>query len=424
MLKVSSFTPTLRATFVAVMSLALFFTYNFINAAWTAAPANPPNNNAEAPITVGSSTQDKNGNLSVNTLGVFGNFGVTNGYININSSSTGYLKITSPTPYVQFGDTDTGSMLSRILYAQNQFYVQADRNGDNVYDTPNPLIINIATTSDNDYAKFADGVYANAFCDRNGMSCVAASEIRNIIDTDPRDVGGADTGSVNATALNSSQEFDLLTDSNCVHRTSTVQDRKYVACPAGDYVAGVTNASPQLDVLCCPFHPEPHTGRMCYVQFNWKTTIAEYSGDSTRLGSTTAFIAGEATDSFEIGMLVESDYGRVTDNPALEFTYNRKLLNRTGGYAGGGLHKETSVREAEYVSLGYWSVDGYTTSKPTIDALISSTAPLTYREAYAKAVKLTPGTTVNITNTRTHNDDSTAIQSGWESYTAKVIDCN
>jgi hypothetical protein len=49
-------TPTLRSFIVLLVSLTLFLSYSFINAAWTAAPANPPESNSPSPINTGTST--------------------------------------------------------------------------------------------------------------------------------------------------------------------------------------------------------------------------------------------------------------------------------------------------------------------------------------------------------------------------------
>jgi hypothetical protein len=45
--------------------LCLLVGYNFMSAAWTAAPANPPANNVEAPINVSDTTQTKAGRLNI-----------------------------------------------------------------------------------------------------------------------------------------------------------------------------------------------------------------------------------------------------------------------------------------------------------------------------------------------------------------------
>ncbi|MFM2339920.1 MAG: hypothetical protein RLZZ360_556 [Candidatus Parcubacteria bacterium] len=53
---------------LTVLSVAVFalLAYNFLGAAWTPAPATPPNNNTAAPVDVSGVTQTKTGNIVAN----------------------------------------------------------------------------------------------------------------------------------------------------------------------------------------------------------------------------------------------------------------------------------------------------------------------------------------------------------------------
>jgi hypothetical protein len=65
MQKISSFTPTLRAVTVLAVSLSVLVSYNFMSAAWTNAPANPPANNTEVPINASAVAQEKPGTINL-----------------------------------------------------------------------------------------------------------------------------------------------------------------------------------------------------------------------------------------------------------------------------------------------------------------------------------------------------------------------
>lgn len=74
---------------VAVVSAALF---TAVVAAWTAPSANPPSGNMSPPITAGSVTQTKAGNLTVNGMTIFGNTliqasGPSNGYLSFGTTA-------------------------------------------------------------------------------------------------------------------------------------------------------------------------------------------------------------------------------------------------------------------------------------------------------------------------------------------------
>lgn len=63
-----------------------------VAAAWTGPAGSPPNNNVSAPLNVGTTAQDKNGNIGVNGLAVFGNSLLggsvgSNAYLNFGGTS-------------------------------------------------------------------------------------------------------------------------------------------------------------------------------------------------------------------------------------------------------------------------------------------------------------------------------------------------
>jgi hypothetical protein len=58
-------TTTIRSSFILIVAVVFLMGYSFMSASWTAAPANPPNNNAEAPITVSDTAQTKDGRLNL-----------------------------------------------------------------------------------------------------------------------------------------------------------------------------------------------------------------------------------------------------------------------------------------------------------------------------------------------------------------------
>lgn len=57
---------TIVRSHLALFTAVLFLTgYSFIGAAWTPSPANPPSNNADAPINVSDTTQTREGRLNL-----------------------------------------------------------------------------------------------------------------------------------------------------------------------------------------------------------------------------------------------------------------------------------------------------------------------------------------------------------------------
>jgi hypothetical protein len=59
---------TIRSSFVLTIAALFLAGYSFMGAAWTAPAGTPPNNNTDAPINVGSTTQAKTGNLMANIM--------------------------------------------------------------------------------------------------------------------------------------------------------------------------------------------------------------------------------------------------------------------------------------------------------------------------------------------------------------------
>ncbi|TAK57799.1 hypothetical protein EPO17_00895, partial [Patescibacteria group bacterium] len=68
-----------KTLIIAGLALVFAITLSVVNADWTSAPANPPANNAPAPINVGSIDQVKNGGLALNSLLVTGGLRITSG---------------------------------------------------------------------------------------------------------------------------------------------------------------------------------------------------------------------------------------------------------------------------------------------------------------------------------------------------------
>jgi len=58
---------------VVALLIGCVLTVNYLQAAWSPPLADPPNDNVDAPINIGTNDQVKNGGLSVDALAVFGN---------------------------------------------------------------------------------------------------------------------------------------------------------------------------------------------------------------------------------------------------------------------------------------------------------------------------------------------------------------
>src|ERR1700677_3087782 len=72
---------------ILVLALVILFGISAV-AAWAGPTASPPNNNAAAPINVGTVDQVKNGGLGVNALAVFGDELIqTDGHLNFGDTS-------------------------------------------------------------------------------------------------------------------------------------------------------------------------------------------------------------------------------------------------------------------------------------------------------------------------------------------------
>ncbi len=139
---------------LAIILLGLV-SYNFMNAQWTAAPANPPASNAAAPVNIGTASQVKNGALGVNGL-------------SINSSY----------PTIAFVDPKVGSRLLYLQPSSNRFYFLGDRNGDGAVvwadDRPEALSIYLGATTSQDFTYVSNQVRAAQYCDAAGLNCFSA----------------------------------------------------------------------------------------------------------------------------------------------------------------------------------------------------------------------------------------------------------
>ena len=146
--------------------------------AWTGPTALPPNSNAPAPINVGVTDQVKNGGLSLNSLLVSGNAGITGNIgagtataytkLQVGAGGDGWtngLTIHSTYPTIYFRDTDHRTAMIHVN--SNLFYVlrgcsSNDPAGGNSWCTYNgawPLYLNL----ENNDAVFGGNIYAPAF---------------------------------------------------------------------------------------------------------------------------------------------------------------------------------------------------------------------------------------------------------------------
>lgn len=386
------------------ITLTILLGYNFMDAAWTDPTTTAPANNVEAPVNVGSTTQDKLGVLGVNGLSVFGQ-----------------QTIASLVPTIKFEDTTPGAKDFWTQIDADRFYILADRNNAGLWDEPHPMMIYASTTADGDYAQFSNSVRATSYCSRNGQSCFEAGEVVSEIGEEDVLVSGAQTSALHNKAKGGSEEYDLMTNASCVRRgAGSVTDTYYLACPSGQYVAAITrqsatNGSP--DILCCPFYPEASAGRKCLVEFTWQSHIAEYEGGpaSVQTGSASVIMGGDDTDKFALGLYFEEDYKDREDGGSLP--YSTHYVDRAGG--------SSTWDSGEQVDLGYFSVQDYIDKRSQIDAL-TNRDDSAYGNEYSKAeVRLTTGTTVKLANTMNFADANSAEPAvGQQWIQAKVVECN
>jgi len=71
---------------ISIMALVITLGVTYSYAAWVGPTSTPPNNNIDAPINVGETSQIKDGGLGVDTLAVFGNSSVS-GYFKLGTTS-------------------------------------------------------------------------------------------------------------------------------------------------------------------------------------------------------------------------------------------------------------------------------------------------------------------------------------------------
>lgn len=98
--------------------------------AWTGPTSAPPNGNVAAPINVGTTAQVKNGGLSVNTLGVFGN-GTLTGKFGI-GSSTPWQKLSVAGNVLATGEVISSSA-NAFRMVQGQYGAFWRNDGTNAY---------------------------------------------------------------------------------------------------------------------------------------------------------------------------------------------------------------------------------------------------------------------------------------------------
>lgn len=149
--------------------IAVFFllSVHYLNAAWTEPSAEAPNNNVPAPINVGSDTQSKAGILNVDGLGVSGT-----------TTISGDVTLSSVRPSLTFDETDYRPWWLNANAAN--FYFQVDRDGDDSYTGERyPLVLRTdqaGTDHTGDFARFANAVRAEEYCDYNGGNCFTAAD--------------------------------------------------------------------------------------------------------------------------------------------------------------------------------------------------------------------------------------------------------
>lgn len=155
---------TIIPLFIALFTLV---SYQFIGAAWTNAPANPPAANAETPLHTGAA-QSKSGALTTGNQGIIS---------------------TSPTE----GFLDTNNRSWWIHVNNDNMYFVSDNDNNNVLQYPNDWPAAITISADNairftdKYVFYNNGHFAgnwiqannqmrsNSYCDINGANCFSPS---------------------------------------------------------------------------------------------------------------------------------------------------------------------------------------------------------------------------------------------------------
>ncbi len=149
---------------VVTVILISFAGYNFIRAydesVWFPPAGYPPTRNVATPINVGTSSQEKLGDLMIDG-------DVTTG----NLSVTGSQAITSVNPKIWLNETDAQPWW--INASNNSLYFQSDRNSDGLTtnEQPWPMKLFAGTVPADDYVQFSNKVRATQYCDAAGNNC-------------------------------------------------------------------------------------------------------------------------------------------------------------------------------------------------------------------------------------------------------------
>jgi len=274
---------SLRIIIIGGCTLLLLFGYNFIGAQWTPAPPGiPPAGNTSPPINVSSVTQNKNGTLGVNALGVFGmsSFSGTSTFsapsvfseiATFKGSNTGQTKssieIQSGAPSIKLTDTSAGETDWWIRSANKNMYFINDRNDDGTWanEEPWPFAIYASTTGNHgDYIKTYE-VRADKYCSPSGTNCLKRLPVcppGSILTTDSR--GDWVCGKLDPIPVNLFLFSNKNTEAGCVI--------------AGGVVNGSgTNKFCRFDTDICP---------ATWTQYlNWSATRDRTTGEETICGS-------------------------------------------------------------------------------------------------------------------------------------------
>ncbi len=363
-------------------------------------------------LTTASTSQTKTGTLSLYGLLV-----------------EGATTIASPSPNINFLDTDPGVLGGRLVYTNNVLQWQVDRNNDGVWDDDSqPMKLVSGATSSEDYAKFANETWTNGYCDSNGKKCFNALDVIDLLsqpDVEIPNIAGAKTTNANKKTVSSAEVFQLQNDSSCTTRAGSASgyaNDELVTCQTGSYLAGVSKGG---DILCCPFYPVESTKRMCRVKIETRTIIAEYSGWGPNNENATVYknIEGSVTQSAVFGIFLEEDYGQIENVPNEAFDYGTDLVGRRGGSGGFG-DKENDLSDQEQVTMGYWSPAEYSANSSVINSVISNAVSRDHR-AYKGNLLLKEGEKLTLTNTGSSlQDESEMLAEGWEDLIATVLDCS
>jgi hypothetical protein len=178
-------TNTLKSLPVLTIAVTLVLGANMAYATWSNPPSSPPNNNADAPINVGSAAQSKTGNLGVVDLHLMGY-----------------------SPEITFSDTSSGARDMRILVDNSKAVFRFDSEE---LLTLNPGIPN--------YLRIHGQARASEYCDETGNNCFTASSVGGSFDPSQFINTGSAT-QVKAGNLGV-KDFDLVDTSPTIHFVDT-----------------------------------------------------------------------------------------------------------------------------------------------------------------------------------------------------------